>query len=554
MTISQNIQDLKRFQQVLYVLFKHEMGLLISKFRLKDYLTLQERLEKEQLAKLNTQPVRIRMALEELGATFVKLGQLLSLRPDLIPKEYAEEFSKLQDKVKPFASDIAIRVIQDELKLPLEDIFAVFNPEPLAAASLGQVHETQLKKGDKAVVKVQRPKIDQLMRTDIDIMHHFAKLLEAYYPEVSKFINPRDIVKEFERYTEAELDYLREAKHIEHFYEQFKNDKNVKIPKVYQNLCSRKVLVMEKIEGIPIFNIKRDVKYDKKLINKILTDAMLRQIFVDGYFHADPHPGNIFVIDRDKIALLDFGIVGVLDQDMKENITNLFIGMVDGNLDMMAEAMVKLDIVETDTSLIALKKDLYETFAEYHNTSMKQYDIAVIFHKLVELAKRNNITLSKDFVLLGKALITLQGISKELDPEYNIVAASKPFVLQLIKKKTSMQEIWKRVKKTGMQLRDFVQDFPEKTSLLLRRMKIADENLQAIDKDIRTMTIEMDRSSNRITYGLIIAALIIATAITLPFNAYTLFGFPALSFVAIIIAIVLTLMLLFSILREKRVI
>jgi len=554
MSMGQNIQDLKRFQQVLYILFKHEMGLLISKLRLKEYLSLQERLEKEQLVKLNTQPVRIRMALEELGATFVKLGQLLSLRPDLIPKDYSEEFSKLRDKVKPFSSDLAIKIIQEELKAPLEDLFLNFNPDSLAAASLGQVHEAILKKAGKIVIKVQRPKIDQLMRTDIDIMYHFAKLLEGYYPEISKFINPIDIVKEFERYTEAELDYLREAKHVEHFYNHLKSNKNVKIPKVYTNLCTRKVLVMEKIEGIPILDIKRDAKYDKKHINKILTDSMLKQILVDGYFHADPHPGNIFVTGKDKIAFLDFGIVGILEEELKENITSLFIGMIEGNLDIMADAMIKMDIVDSDTSLVTLKKDLYDNFAEYHNTSLKQYDISTIFHKLIDLAKRNNITLSKDFILLGKAMITLQAVSKELDPDYNIVLESRTFVKNLVKRKMSFPDIWKKIRKTGMSLKDLIQDFPEKSSLLLRRMRQADQDLQAIDKDIRTMTIEMDKSSNRITYGLIIAALIIAAAITLPFNAYTILGFPALSFIAIAAAIVLILMLVFSIMREKRMI
>ena len=554
MTITQNIQDVKRFHQVLYVLFKNEMGLLISKMRLKEYLTLQERLEKEQLLKLNTQPVRIRMVLEELGASFVKLGQLLSLRPDLIPKEYSEEFSKLRDKVKPFPSDIAIRIIQDELKLPLEDIFATFNPESLAAASIAQVHDATLRKGEKVVIKVQRPKIDQLMRTDIDVMYHFARLMQGYYPDLTAIINPVDIVKEFERYTEGELDFLREAKHIEHFSRNFKASPEIKIPKVYLSFCSRKVLVMEKVEGVPILDIRRDPKYDKKLINKILTEAVLKQIFVDGYFHAEPHPGNILVVGKDKIAFLDFGIVGTPDEELKQNITSLFIGMVEGNLDMMAESLVKMDVVDADASLAALKKDMYESFSEFHNTALQHYDISLIFHRLLALAKKHNITFPKDFILLGKTLVTLQGLSKELDPGYNIVTACHPFVKKMVKQRMSPSEIWKRIKKNSLHFAMFIQDIPEKTGLLLRRMKQADADLQAIDKDIRSMAVEVDRSSNRITYGLIIASLVVAGAITLPFNAYTIWGFPALSFIAISIALVLSLFLILSILREKKLV
>ncbi|MBI2546516.1 AarF/ABC1/UbiB kinase family protein [Candidatus Woesearchaeota archaeon] len=552
MTMQQNIQDLKRFQQLLYVLFKNEMGLLISKMRLKDHLTLQERLEKDKLARLDTQPVRIRMVLEEMGASFTKLGQLLSLRPDMIPKEYSEEFGKLRDRVKPFPSDIAIRTIQDELKVPLEDVFTTFNPEPLAAASIGQVHDATLNKGEQVVIKVQRPKIDQLMRTDIDIMYYFARLLQSHYPEVSKFINPVEIVREFERYTEAELNYMLEVKHIEHFYRNFQNHPNVKIPKPYLNFSTRRVIVMEKIEGIPILDIRRDPKYDKKLINKILTDSIMKQVFIDGYFHADPHPGNIFVLGKDRIAFLDFGIVGIIDDRLKESITKLFIGMIQGNLDIMAEALVNLDIVDQDTSLSMLKKDLYDAFAEYHNTTVNRYDMAEIFHKFIALAKKHNITFSKDFILLGKTMITLQGVSKELDPDYNIVAASKPFVEQLVRQKLSPREIWKKVKKSSVHLAAFIQDFPEKTSLLLRRMSKADEDLQAIDRDIKSMTVEIDKSSNRVTYGLLIASLIVAAAITLPFNAYTIAGYPALSFIAIVLALILSLMLIISIAKERK--
>jgi ubiquinone biosynthesis protein len=545
----QDIKDIKRFEQIIRVLFKHELGYFIERLRLKEYLTLNERLQKGEFYKRNTQPERIRLILEELGGAFVKLGQLLSLRPDLIPKEYCEEFSKLQDNVKPFPHERAKEIIEEELKKPIKEIFSEFNNIPIAAASIGQVYDAKLKTGERVVVKIQRPNIDKIFTADIDILYHLARIFEERYGK--DIVNPVEIVDEFKSYTEDELDYVKEGKNVDKFYVNFMYEKKVRIPKVFWGHTTKKVLTLEFIEGKKLDQIK-DKGYNKRKIVHNIVNAIFKQIFIDGVFHADPHPGNILVLEKNNIAFLDFGIVGSLDEELKEKISDLFITAVQGNAEEMAIALVNLKISDEDIDIEALKEDLRGALGEYFGVSLKQINLTDVFHKLIVLAKKDKIKLPVEFVLLGKCVITLESIATTFDPDFNIIEEGKPFVRKIIKIKTSPKEIFARIKRSTLDLKDFVMHFPNKTNLFLKKVKEADAILKLIDRDIVSLTIEMNRSSNRITISFILTGLIIAGALMMSYNEITIMGISVLSFVAFTITIILGVMLIISVLREKN--
>ncbi len=550
MAFAQGIRDIGRINQIARLLFKYELGYLIDQLKLKDYLSLNERLNKKKFEEREAKPYVFRLMMEELGGAFIKLGQLLSLRPDLIPKEYCDEFAKLQDNVKPFPFEDAKKIIENELKKPLGEVFSKFSNESIASASIGQVYSATLRKtNERVVIKVKRPRIELILKTDIELMLYLAKLIESHFP--TNIINPSEIVNEFKRYTENELDYLKEARNIEKFYANFAGDKKVEIPKLFREYTTSNVLVMEYIHGIKIGLIKR-YKLNKKKIVKNIVDAVFTQIFIHGFFHADPHPGNILLLEDYKIAFLDFGIVGRLDEDIKNSVFMLFKGLIEKNLDDTANAMLKLGVVDYDINPAVLKEDIQDSLGEFYNVPVEQIKLSAAFNNMINLAKRENIRFPSNFVLLGKSIITLEGVALQLDPKFNLVEAAMPFVKKVMKMKTSPREIVRKIGAASEKIKDFMFDIPDKTNLFFRRFKETDENLKNIDKDIKTLTLEMDRSSNRIAYAMIITGFIIAGALTIQFNQYLIFDIPFISFICFLAAFILIAILLISILRERR--
>jgi len=289
MDLVSGIKDIERVSHTINILFRHGMGYFIQKYGFKLHLPFTKRIAFHRYKKPVLPEVRLRKAFEELGGTYIKLGQLLSLRPDLVPRKYCDEFSKLQDKVTPFSFEKVKQIVERELGKPLNRIFRKFEQKPLGSASIGQVHAATLKNGQKVVVKVQRPGIKELFRADIDIMYYFAKKLEGT-KSFGKY-SPLTIVKEFERYTKNELNYLTEAKNIERFYENLKNVRQVRIPKLYKEYTTTKVLVMEYVRGRKLSElIRKNAKFNKKAVMNSIIHTCLKQVFEQNIFHADLHP------------------------------------------------------------------------------------------------------------------------------------------------------------------------------------------------------------------------------------------------------------------------
>ncbi|MFC1648508.1 ABC1 kinase family protein [Nanoarchaeota archaeon] len=539
--IPKRYRDIKRFEEILSTFVHYELGSVLEKLKLKK-LSMHTPNPENPAANL-------RMVFEDLGGSFVKLGQLLSLRPDLVPLDYCEELAKLQDNVKPFSSGEAKDIIEKQLGKDLDKIFDSFVLHPVASASIGQVHRATLKTGEEVAVKVKRPGISEKMAADIDIVTYIANLIEKHWkPEI---FSATEIVNEFKDYTEKELDFVREANNIDTFYTNF-HGTNVVVPKVYWDYCSEDVIVMEFIDGIEC----KDVIFGKGNFNheqvaKNLSLAFFKQVFEDGVFHADPHPSNILVLEGNTIALLDFGIVGRVSQELKEHLGLLFFGLVEKNTDWIVEAFLKMEVVNTSIDLEAFKTDLIATLGRYYDTPISSVNFSDLIKRGFEVARNHHIKLPKNFVLLNKAIMTLESTCAELYPDYNFVEVARPYTKSLMKKNLLPSALIKKFAKHSKELVRFVEEMPQISRKAYDMAKSGDHHLSLIEEDLRDVRKEMSGAATRLSLSLLICAFMVSAALVASMEQPSLFNYPAYSFIACMIAVVLLLALLLSWLEDK---
>ncbi|MBS3151691.1 AarF/ABC1/UbiB kinase family protein [Candidatus Woesearchaeota archaeon] len=546
-TVKHAYRDAHRLKQIVDALFKSGLGYYIYQLKLKDHLFWHQRVE-QGVEKPADLPKKIRAAIDELGGTFIKLGQLLSLRPDLIPKEYCDEFSRLQDNVSNFSFDEARRIIEGELKHKTTEIFSHFEKEPIASASIGQVHKARLLNGVRVVVKVQRPGIKELMDTDIDLLYHLAELLQSHVEELKDY-NLKGIVDEFKRYTLNELDYLKECRNIEKFYNNFLGSQTVKVPKVHWDFTTKKVLVMGYIEGVPIDDKEglKDWNCDEKIISKNLADCFLKQIFEDGFFHADPHPANVFVLPGNKIALLDYGICGSLTEGMKEKLVDMLVSLVDRDINTFVDGFFEVGMIdEKDETLV---NDIEAIVEEYAGANIDQIDFVHLFNDLVFTARRHNISLPVDFILLAKAIITIEGVGQQLNPEFNLSSALHDYTDTITARRLRPSYIIKNFIEGISDFRDNVKLVPRQINEILLKLKRGELGVHFERKDLVQLEMEIDRSSNRVSLGVIIAALIVASALVLNVR-----NGKWLAVIGFLIATFLTINLFISVIKERRIV
>lgn len=554
MSFIRALRGIKRMRQVANLLFKEEMGYVIEKLNLKQHLGVHKQLKSSEFGKPITAPaVRLRRVMDELGGSFVKFGQALSLRYDLLPKEYCDEFSKLQDEVKPLPSEIVKSVVEKELGKPITEVFKSFEEIPVAAASVGQVHKAVLKSGEVVAVKVQRPNIEKIFQIDIDILKYLARQVDTRYEELKIFNFPM-LIEEFEKYTKKEVDYTIEAKNIEDFHTNFKGSQYVKIPKVYWDYTKKRVLVMEFINGKRLKDVVRFEEYrssKRKVVENVL-NASMEQVFRHRIFHADPHPGNIFLLGNNRIAFLDFGIVGRLTEESVEDVEDLILGIIKPDVDLLVQSIVQTGSVSDNVDLKAFKEDIVDSFGVYYNATMKKIDMGGFFLSIFTLARKYDIKLPLHFTLLMKMLITLQGFTYQYYPDFNILKFMRPWGEKLLEERTSPKHLLHTMRKTASDFKDMITSLPSDFKSLVRTIKTGTKTEVDV-KELKTLTLEMDRSSNRITFGMILAALIVAAAILIQTEIPPLFyGIPLLAYIPLSFAMVLMFSLLVSIFREGR--
>jgi ubiquinone biosynthesis protein len=475
----------------------------------------------------------------------------LSLRPDLIPIDYVKEFEKVQDNVQPMDYEEARNIIELELKKPIRSLFKEVNSHPIVSDSIAQVYRAKLLDGKDVAIKVQRAKIKDIMQRDINLMNLFAQQMEKQNYKI-KGLDPVLIIEEFKKWTERELDFENEASNIQMLRKNFAKDKITLIPEMYRDYCTKKVLVIELIDGIKLDETEklREKGYNIHKVMKNCFDSVLKQVFIDGFFYADPHPANITVLGKERISFVDFDIVGRFDEKMRHDAIDLVSGIIKNDISLITIALFSLGMESTDIEII--KIDLEKIINPLQGAELKDIVISKAIEDILTTIQRYGFRIPLDFVLFGKTIMTLEESALKYDPEFKITVEAKPFVEKLIKQKRSTKQILNDFMQTTSKLKDFTKTIPGKTSNLMTRMKETDVSLKYIDRDMKSMIREMDSSSNRITFGLIITALMIASTIMLSYNQIKIMGMSAFSFVGYSLSALLILIIVISMLKEKK--
>ena len=555
--IGRTYRHLNRYRHILTVLFKYGFGDLVDVLKIEQYLEIGlqmiSRKRREQVDRL-TRAERVRMALEELGPTFVKLGQMLSTRPDLIAVEFIEELSILQDRVPPFSYTEVSKIIESELGGLPENIFEHFEESPLAAASIGQVHRARLKDGEEVVVKVQRPGIRKIIEVDLEIMLHLASLMERHLEEF-QVNRPARIVEEFARTLEKEIDYTIEASHTERFSRQFIDDATVYVPKVFRETTTERVLTMEYIEGVKASEIERIDKegLDRKVITARGADLILKQVFNHGFFHADPHPGNIFVLPGNVICYLDFGMMGSIDRQTREDFADLVHSVVRRDESGAMQALLMLTQYEEEPDTRLLARDLADFMGQHLYRPLKDLQMEKLLQQLMELISRHRLQTPPDLFLMLKALATVEGVGLSLDPEFHMINQAAPFVKRVKMEQSHPKRVANDILRSGVDLVRLMQEIPGELRELLRQMKRGKVKMEFEHRGLEPMQTTYDQISNRIAFSIVIAALIVGSAlIVLSKTPPFLFGIPVIGIIGFVAAAVMGMWLLIAILRKGR--
>ena len=413
--------DFRRLEEIIAILAKYEFIDIIKHTRLKNLFGRvfhSKNLIKELGA---SAPERILLVFEELGTTFIKFGQILSTRPDIVGEDIANELAKLQDHVPPVPFESIKRVIEDELNSPLYAIFLEFNEDPIATASIAQVHQAKLKDGTVVAVKVQRPDIIEQIRKDITIMRYLGGLIERRISGF-EYYNISDVIDEFERAIVKELDFGLEARNMQKFRLIFKENPKIKVPAYYEDYSTMKVLTMEYIDGIKITDVPNStIAADGKTIAELGARCYFEQIFKYGFFHGDPHPGNILVKDDNILCFIDFGIMGHLDMDFVATLAELFVYIYDYDLNGIINQLLYMEIIDDSADIKSLKYDLMDILDEYYGTEIKNLGGFINEFSTPDIMEKYQIKFPKDFILLGKVLSILEDIGGELDPNFNTI-------------------------------------------------------------------------------------------------------------------------------------
>jgi len=551
-SIAQRKKDVRRIKEIADILIKYGLGYVIDSIRIKEKLIFLKKLKTQVPEEQSEQtiPVRVRKALEELGPTFIKMGQILSTREDLIGGEFAGELSKLQDDTPPFEFEKVEGLIKKELGKPIDEIFASFERAPVASASVAQAHKAVLKNGESVIVKVQRMGIEEQIMDDMNIIRYFAELAEKHMAEAQQFNLP-GIVNEFERSIIKELDFRLEARNQLKFRKQFENDATIYIPKVHQEYSTKKILVQEYVEGVKLIDVLRtENTFDKRLIARRGAAFFFKQVLANGFFHADPHPGNILVLKDNVLCFLDFGMVGHLDNEFIEDLTHLMVFLVNYNVKGLINELLDMGLVNETIDLKSLKYDILDLMEMYYGSELKDVEVGVMLQKLLYILTKYRVELPREFVLLIRAMILVEGVGKKLDPEFNVVEVFTPFAENTVKKDVTPEKLVDVLMENVFELKHFMKSIPGGVKRILTKLESGKIKIEFEHKNLNVFSYGLERTSNKISVALIISALIVGSSLIMQTEKGVLFlEFPVLGILGFIISAVLGILLVISIFR-----
>lgn len=555
--LGRNYRHLSRYRHIVSVLLNYGFDELVEALKIERYFEIGLQLIAKRGQKKVTKfsrSERLRMALEELGPAFVKLGQIASTRPDLLPKDITRELTKLQDDVTPFAFDLVKNTIEDELDRPLEAVFAWFDPKPLASASIGQVHRAKLKGGEDVAVKVQRPDVQKLIEVDLEIMCHLATLVENHLEE-AKIQRPTRFVTEFSRSLKKEIDYTVEASHIDRFAIQFEGDPEIYVPKVFHAVSTTRVLVMEFIDGVKLSDLERLDRegLDRKTLTARGTDLLLKQIFEHGFFHADPHPGNVFALPDNVICYLDYGMMGRVDIRTRENFAGLLYGLSKRDESRTVKGLLKLMEYDEEPDLRSLEKDMGDFMEQHLYKPLKDIQIGQLIQQLSEFLAFHRLRVPQDLYLMVKSISTAEGLGLALDPDFEMLERATPFLFKARSARFHPLRIADDIFETSIDFMRLLLEVPGEVRDILTLIKRGKIRAEFEPKGLEPILEKQDQISNRIAFSIVIASLIIGSALVVHSKTPPFFyGIPLFGVVGFVAAALMGVWLLMAIIKRGR--
>ncbi len=546
-----------RYRQILGIIFKYGFGNIVDALNLDEYieigLKLISRNKGERLEKLSG-AMRIRMIFEELGPTFIKFGQILSSRPDLIPVNLLTELARLQDHVPPVSFDAVAAIISAEFGRPHGQVFEFIDHTPIASASIGQVHRAGLAGVGEVAVKVQRPGIRKIIEVDLEIMHHLATLAEAHVEEIA-YHRPVRIVEEFARSLGRELDYSVEASNLERMARQFSDDGTVHIPGVFRAESSQRVLTMEFVRGVKISERAALVRQGMDIgqITRNGAQFVMKQVFDFGFFHADPHPGNLFVLPGNVICPVDFGMAGFIPRLTREAFVDLIYAIHKKDMRVAARYLLELAEYDVEPDLAALEKDLADFVVLHLERPLKEIRVGQLVNDILEMSSHHKMRIPPDLFLMMKAFATVEGVAKKLDPDFDMIKAAAPHVRAAKLSRLSPKRISEELSGITREALRFVRLFPSDFLEILRLAKLGNIRINIQVQGFERMLATHDQISNRISFAIIIAALIMGSAQLINSNVPpTLFGVSVIGIAGFIAAAIMGVWLLVAIIKKGR--
>ncbi|MCI5134958.1 MAG: AarF/ABC1/UbiB kinase family protein [Candidatus Electrothrix sp. AW2] len=561
--INRTYRHLTRYRQILRILFKYGFHDLVDYFHIDHYLEsglqMINRKPRKQIFRYS-RPERLRMGLEELGPTFIKLGQLLSTRPDFIPPDYLEELLKLQDNVPPFSYEEVQQIFREEQGKDPEEIFTDFFPTPLAAASIGQVHLARIAVQEPeplirdVVVKVQRPGLEHNILVDLEILAQLASLMEDHFEEVHGH-QPAAIVEEFANSISREIDFTIELSNMHHFSRLLSGNPNIYIPEVFPELSTERILVMERVNGIKASHADELKKkgYGLRLITERGANLVMEQIFVHGFFHADPHPGNLFILPGNKICFIDFGQMGRLLLKDRENFTDFVLSMTSGKEDEVVNGILKMTVHTKEVNRDKLTLDINDLVSRYMHLPIGELEVEKIHFELIDLLSKHRLFLKPNLYLMFKTLATVEGLGMVLAPEVELLALAEPFMKKIKLDRVHPRRLIDDLSATGYQYLSLLRDLPGETRTILAQLRRGRIRLELKHHGLRPLERALYRISNQIAFAIVLAAQIVGSSlIVLSGIKPRWHGVPIIGIAGFLIAVIMGFWLLISILRRGK--
>ena len=553
MKVWQTFKQLERYQQIASVLLRNGFDNLVVALEVEKHIHIPFTSVNEEILHLSRSE-RIKKTVEELGPTFIKFAQILSTRPDLIPLELANAFSKLQDEVSPIPFSEIEQVFHEEFGKPVSELFDG-KLELVASASLGQVYKGVLPDGDLVAVKVQKPNITQTIASDIAIMRQIAFFLKDRLKEYG-IDDANMIIDEFEKTIRKELDFNIEALNLKRFAKNFEENPKIKVPRLYESLTTMRILTMEYIDGVKVSDLQKlqERGIDAKLAAKNGFDLLCEQIFLFRYFHADPHPGNIFALDDGRLAFIDFGMMGRIGERDQRYFVDMIYYIVKNEEEKAAYNLLKLaKIKDENMNVDAFCKDMGDIISTYFYGSLKDISIQNLLNDMIALMSRYRVYFREDNYLLTKALITIEGVGKQLDPDFNAAEEIRPFVLRFYKNSRSFGALLGKVGEIPKDVSDFVTEFPDDIKFLIEKLKNGNFKMEFEHVGLEALEQSIEKSFNRLSVAIIISAVLIGSSL-LSFAKMPplVLGIPVFGLIGFTIALLMGIVLIISIYRRGK--